>query len=642
MSLIRQIWLLMLCTVLLACAGSVTVSVLSARDTLETQLRLKNSDNAATLALSLSQQKGDAALMDLLMTAQFDTGFFRSIRMLGADSKVLFERRSEAAAAMVAPGWFVHALAIASTPGVAQVSDGWRALGEVEVISQTSFAYDDLWQASLRTAATLAAIGVFAGLLGTLAVMRIRRPLDAAVSQAQSLVSGRFVSVPEPPVPELRRLTRAMNAMVTRVKTQFEAQAGLVESLRQQATCDALTGLSNRQHFLGQLSAALQREDGPNEGGLVLLRLMHLAEVNRTLGHVQTDRVLKTIGEALKVYADKVQGCFIGRLNGSDFVMCLPVRSVMPDTANALAEGLRAALAPQGTQLDVAIGAIDVLHGTRIAELMTAADAVLALAESRGGFAVEIGSTQLTRAALGGEAAWRVQITRALAEGRTRLVSFPLVDATNRLVSLECPLRIQLDPAGAFETAARWLPLALRSRLTTAADLNAVTLALEGIRIDAQPRCINLAPASLADSGFAAHVRELLRTQPEAAQQLWLEVAEGAAFDHFTPLQELGRMVRPLGVRLGLEHAGERIGKIDGLMELGLDYVKLDASVVAAVGSDAARATFVASSVTLLHGLGLAVYAEGVTNAQDAQALWARGLDGLTGPWVSAQRDGSA
>ena len=637
MSLIRQIWLLLLGTVLLALAGSVTVSVLSARDTLETQLRIKNSDNAATLALSLSQQKGEPSLMELLITAQFDTGFYRSIRMRNADGVLAFERQSGAAEAMNAPHWFINLLSIDSVPGVAQVSDGWRALGSVEVVSQTSFAYDDLWQVSLRTAATLGVVGLFAGLLGTLAVLRIQRPLDETVTQAQALFAGRFVTVPEPRVPELRRLTRAMNTMVQRVRTQFEAQATQVEALRLQANGDAVTGLANRQHFLGQLSAALQREDGPTEGGLILLRLMDLAEVNRTLGHVATDRVLNTIAQALKVYADKVHGCFVGRLNGSDFAMCLPVRGEMAATAQALSEGLRAALATQGTHLNVAIGAVEMLHGAALAGLMSAADAALALAESHGGFTVEVGTVQGMPAGSGGEASWRAEITQALAEGRSRLVSFPIVDASSRVIAFDCPLRIQLKPSGAFETAARWLPLALRSRLTTAADLNAMTLALEAIRIDAQPRCVNVSPASLADSGFAAHVRELLGTQPEAAPKLWLEVAEGAAFDHFTPLQELGRQVRPLGARLGLEHAGERLGRIERLMELGLDYVKLDASVVHAVGSDAARATFVASTVTMLHGLGMSVYAEGVADAADARTLWDCRLDGITGPWVSAQ-----
>ena len=73
MSLIRQIWLLLLGTLLLALAGSVGVNVLATRQTLETQLRLKNSDNAQALALALSQQHGDRELMSLLMSAQFDT-----------------------------------------------------------------------------------------------------------------------------------------------------------------------------------------------------------------------------------------------------------------------------------------------------------------------------------------------------------------------------------------------------------------------------------------------------------------------------------------------------------------------------------------------------------------------------------------
>lgn len=46
MSLIRQIWLLLLVTVLMAFLGSFGVWMVSARGYLETQLRLKNADNA--------------------------------------------------------------------------------------------------------------------------------------------------------------------------------------------------------------------------------------------------------------------------------------------------------------------------------------------------------------------------------------------------------------------------------------------------------------------------------------------------------------------------------------------------------------------------------------------------------------------
>ncbi|MDH4062106.1 MAG: GGDEF domain-containing protein, partial [Aquincola sp.] len=92
MSLMRQIGLLLAAVVLLALAGAVGVNLHAARDTLATQLRVKNSDNAQSLALALSQQKGDAQLMELLLAAQFDTGFYRRIRFVRADGSMAFER----------------------------------------------------------------------------------------------------------------------------------------------------------------------------------------------------------------------------------------------------------------------------------------------------------------------------------------------------------------------------------------------------------------------------------------------------------------------------------------------------------------------------------------------------------------------
>ena len=636
MSLIRQIWLLLLGTMLLAFAGSVVVSTSSARDSLQTQLRLKNSDNAASLALALSQQKGDPDLMGLLMAAQFDTGYYREVRFTSADGKVAFTREARLST-VHAPAWFVAVLPIESAPGVAQVSDGWRALGSLRVESHTAFAHDDLWRGGLQSAAALAMVGMLAGLLGTLAVGRIRKPLDRAVDQAQSLVNGQFLTVAEPRVPELQRLTRAMNTMVARLKLTFEAQAAQVESLRQQANCDALTGLSNRRHFMGQLNAALQREDGSEEGGLVLLRLCDLAGVNRRLGHAATDRLLASMALALTTYCERVAGCHLGRLNGSDFALCLPAGGVALETAQAVTEVLRAVLPTFGLGIGVAAGAVEMRRDRQVAEVMSAADAALARAESRGAFSVELGEGAAAASA-SGEGAWREQIASALEQGRVRLVRFPLIAADRELIHLECPLRIQLDAGGPFDAAARWLPLALRSGLTALIDERAVQMALEEVSRDARPRCINLSTASLAGSAFAARLRSMTLAQRLPPGLLWLEVPESAAVDHFESVQELARQLRPGGVRIGIEHAGERLTRIERLFDAGLDYVKLDASVVQGVAQDSGRAGYVKGVSAMLHGLGLKVYAEGVSSADDAQCLWDIGLDGQTGPWASAMR----
>ena len=634
MSLIRQIWLLLLGTLLLAFAASVLVNVSSARNMLQTQLRMKNSDNATALALVLSQQKGERALMELAAAAQFDSGFYRRIRFVASDGTPGFQREA-AALPLRAPAWFVERVTIASVPGVAQVSDGWRALGSVEVVSQSAFAYDELWIGSVRAALALAAVGVAAALLAWLGVRRIRRPLDDTVEQAVSLEGGEYLTVAEPRVPELRRLTRAMNSMVARLRVVFEGQAAQVESMRREASCDTLTGLSNRTHFMAQLSAALHREDGTAAGGLVLLRVLKLAEVNGALGRERTDALIAGIAQTLQEYADRVDGAFVGRLNGSDFALALPEGGMAFETAQAVVDLLRAALTSLAAHASVAAGAVEMQHGAPLAELMGAADLALAQAESAGAFSVESTDAESSGWAGLGEHDWRDRVRDALLAGRARLASFPVVDAQNRLVHLECPLRLQLDPSGPFEVAAHWLPLALRSRLTCEADERALVLALQAIARDGHPRCVNLAPASLMHSGFVARLRTLLEASPEVARDVWLEVHEAAAADQFELVCEFARQVRPTGARFGLEHAGQRLSRIERLFEAGLDYVKLDAAVTHGVATDPGRAGFVKGLTTMLHSLSLQVIAEGVTDVQDASTLWAAGVDAMTGPWVS-------
>lgn len=84
MSLMRQIAWLVLGVVLAALVGAVGLSTWSAQQLMRAQLELKNADNAQALALALSQQQGDAELIKLLVSAQFDTGAYEFVRWRGS------------------------------------------------------------------------------------------------------------------------------------------------------------------------------------------------------------------------------------------------------------------------------------------------------------------------------------------------------------------------------------------------------------------------------------------------------------------------------------------------------------------------------------------------------------------------------
>lgn len=635
MSLIRQVWLLLSVTLVLAFAGALGVSVHAARHYLQTQLNLKNNDTAQSLALTLSQQKLGLVAMELAISSQFDTGYYERIRLIAADGRTIVEKQGDTHP-QDAPGWFVGLLGIAPVDGVAQVSDGWHTIGRLEIRSQSAFADDELWHSTVETVGVLLLLVLGAGIFSYVGVNRIRVPLLRTVDQARAITERRFITVDEPDMPELRNVTRAMNAMVGRVKAMFDEQAGQVELLRRQAHCDPLTGLSNRAHFLGRMKVMLDSEDGAASGALVMVRLVELQSLNRTLGRSATDRLLQDAASAMVESSRRLSGAEVGRLNGSDFALALPDVDSLRESAVDVSARLRSLLRVHDGGAHVVVGAVRWTHGASMSTLLAAADQALARAESHGPYTVEFDDSSDSSAL--GEDAWRHRIQTALAERSAQLVDFPLVGRNGELVHHESPLRLRLGAEGALVSAAQWLPMARRAQLTADVDLLAIELALLAIAADSLPRSINVSPLSLAESTFSTRVHALVTAHPMASPRLSLELAEAGAVKQLHLVRELAEQLHGAGTKIGLEHAGERLGETRGLLEAGLDFVKLDASLSQGLSTDDARAQHVAGTVRMLHGIGLRVYAEGVTDEADAAALWACGVDGLTGPVVQAAR----
>ena len=119
----------------------------------------------------------------------------------------------------------------------------------------------------------------------------------------------------------------------------------------------------------------------------MLLRVCDLAGLNRAIGHEATDRLLQSVADVLRAYPDRGGGCFVGRLNGSDFALGLPVPGVAAESAQSLAQALSAALTSFGLPVSVALGAVEIRPGATASALLAAVDAALARSETSGPFA---------------------------------------------------------------------------------------------------------------------------------------------------------------------------------------------------------------------------------------------------------------
>ena len=636
MSMYRQLWLAIIISMLLALTGSLFASMVSARAYLQSQLSIKNADNAAALALSLSQSNPDPVSVELVASALFDSGHYELIRVVDPLGQVIVER-SAPLGELDVPDWFVDRLPIRAEPGQAQISNGWQQFGTVTLISQSRFAYDALWGNVLRMMGALAFASLFGGYLGSLILRRLKAPLDAVINQAKAITERRFVTIAEPKVPELKQLAVAMNATVRRLKSMFEEEATRLEAVRREANCDALTGLSNRSYFLARLREATLGESAAG-GALFIARLANLAEVNRRCGRRGTDELLRRYAAALQEFSGREAEALAARLNGADFALLIPDMAKSAPIAEALLQQLSqeaACFLPGETTTWVGCGHFDA--GIEPGTILSRVDAALAAAELRGHDGIEHVDMRREDHVPKNTEEWTRVIQTALSRGWIRLVSFPVCGFGGELLHRECPLRLLFEENGEWQAAGRFLPVAERLRLTPQLDLAAVALGLK--ELEAKPDlaglAINLSGNSIQHPEFRTKLHALLRHR-SGTRRLWLEVSETGAFMHLDAFRSLCLELINVGCQIGIEHFGRQFSEIGKLHDLGLDYIKVDASFIHGLDTNKGNQAFLAGLCTIARGIGLKVIAEGVTTEEELRALNATGFVGATGPGVTA------
>ena len=427
---------------------------------------------------------------------------------------------------------------------------------------------------------------------------------------ADALANGNF-SVAINPVSERDRLGVAFASMSRKL-------SGVMAESERSAMTDALTQLGNRRAFDERMRAELSRV--ARRGGTLSLALIdvdHFKAVNDEYGHQQGDTTLVKLAGVLRNVRAEDSAY---RLGGDEFAIILADSSA-EDAMVALErmrEDARAELRGTTVTIGVSTSPAGLTDGDA---LHRQADAALYVGKERGRDIVVTFDDAQSRGAVPLQMNVH-SVTRLIVEQGLQIDFQPIWDLQRRAVlGFEALAR----PAAAYALAGPQEAFDVATKIGRGHDLDTVCREATIARAKDLPEdallFLNVSPESLA--------RGVLQPESLAAsfaavglkpERVVLELTEGFE-GPVQPIVAAAAKLQSFGFKLALDDTGMSVAGFDYLRSLRIDYIKIDAAIVASAARDTAARGVIAGIVALARATGAYVIAQGIEDAAMLEAV---------------------
>ncbi len=424
----------------------------------------------------------------------------------------------------------------------------------------------------------------------------------------------------------------------------------LARRVAHQATHDALTGLPNRLLFRDRLQQALQFARRHRTCvALMLLDLDHFKDVNDSLGHLFGDRLLCAVAKRLRTTVRESDT--LARLGGDEFAI---VQTGLRDHAGAavladkIIEAMMQPFVIDGHEIDTSTSIGIAFFGQddlAADQLLKNADMAMyrAKADGRNRF-------QFFLREMDTEIKHRRLVERDLREAlegeQFSLHYRPQVElASRRIVAYESQLCWRHPKDGllapdAFMTVAETTglsrPIGLWALNQVVAQARSWLAAGHQAEIG-----LSLSPAQLKQAALPLQIERVLANAKLSACHLTLGIPENLVAALAAP--DLRRSLHTLaarGIQLTVENFGTGHASLVELRQLPIRKLRLDRSLVEAIGQDEDLEAVLRAAIALGRSLGKRVQADGVATEQQLKGLIEAGCDEALGPLFGEPRPG--
>jgi diguanylate cyclase (GGDEF)-like protein len=132
---------------------------------------------------------------------------------------------------------------------------------------------------------------------------------------------------------------------------------------------------------------------------------------------------------------------------------------------------------------------------------------------------------------------------------------------------------------------------------------------------------VNLSPKQFLHADLIKEVERILDETGLAPTCLKLEITENVLMSNAESVQQILSQIRDLGIELYLDDFGTGYSSLSYLHRFPIDVLKIDRSFISRIGAEGENSEIARAIVTLAHGMGLSVIAEGIEKDEQLFAL---------------------
>ena len=407
----------------------------------------------------------------------------------------------------------------------------------------------------------------------------------------------------------------------------------------QQANFDSLTGLANRWLLNHKLQQAITTAAAQQQQLVFMsLDLDFFKQVNDSFGHLAGDQVLIQS-------ANRIRHCLrhndtLARMGGDEFALILQnpnnqddIDSIASRMVNVLSEPFD--IHQNRIYISASIGiAIYPDNATSPDRLIKTSDQALYSAKQAGRSRFHYFTPSMQR--ITERKNWlRMALNECVSHHQLSLVYQPIVRLSDRtMVLAEALLRWQHPQEGSIAphefiriaeengTICHIGDWVFEQALIT---LNQHKAALP----DDFLLSINSSPVQFRSDNKTNLLRwrDIIRTHQTSGSRMVIEITESMAMNLDDGVNDVVETLRAEGFRIAIDDFGTGYSSMTYLKRLDIDYLKIDKTFVAGIGSNPDDLALCEAMIVMAHKLGLQVIAEGIETAEQADILTRTGCD---------------